>query len=297
MIFSESKNGTQKDMNLSFQCLETIQDFGLEYRRHILKTDFFPEGRNVGIVRSLDSWKSPKDLKTSVTLFHGGDGDDRQLIPLNLLADLSKCEAFRSGAAQCVLPDAGVTFLRNAEGRQMEDWFLREVLPWTEVSTAIVPERRFISGLSMGGLIALSLFFRRLSTFGGAYAFFPALLNWDVTSEIEAHSYCARMKLVNGVGDMLKSFFGQEFSSKQEHDEYSPLELAKRVGAASLAPKRIGFEVGTQDDLGLVEGVIELHHLLNANAVPHRFETVKDGRHHLSCLQGRIVPAIKFLTE
>lgn len=224
---------------------------------------------------------------------HGGGGDRgflKSQVPLfeSVWADGS------APAMIVVTPDADRSFyLDYRDGSaHWERFILDELLPRIETDYRVDPARRFVGGVSMGGMGSLRMAFKRPTTFRAVIAFEPGIepaLAWqDVRPEDKFWREDALMVARYGTpeGGIDAAFWADN----------NPATIAdrdpKRLASSGLA---IYIEVGSEDAFGLDRGTDFLHQVLYRHGIRHEYRYVLGADHVGRSLPPRIRDGLAFL--
>lgn len=218
-------------------------------------------------------FKGTETPRETLYFFHGGNGDDHQLIETGALEQLAPetLSALRARRAQIILPYVGASFLRGA----FKTHFYEELIPHIEKT----PQTRHVSGLSMGGQAALTAFLERPDFFASGSAHFPTLIAFDFTREAEVKAYLERTGVQDGYLQVLLGEFKREFGTREELSISDPIRLAEKIDPSRMAGKKIFFDVGSKDFFGLSEGCSRLHEVLLKRGIAHEYACVPEGSH------------------
>lgn len=226
---------------------------------------------------------------------HGGGGDEgflKSLVPLFETA-------WRETSAPrmiVVTPDADRSFyLDYRDGSERwETFILDQLLPRIEANYRVDPTRRFVGGVSMGGMGSLRMAFKRPTIFRAVVAFEPGIepaLAWqDVLPEDRFWRDETLMRARYGTreGGIDAAFWADN----------NPATIAdrdpQRLVAAGLA---IYLEVGSEDVFGLHRGTDFLHGVLYRRGVPHEYRYVLGADHVGRSLAPRLRDGLAFLAR
>jgi S-formylglutathione hydrolase FrmB len=238
-----------------------------------------------------------RDIRGSIYFLHGGDGTDEQFLQAGLEACLSatRVAALSARGIQIVLPNIGLSFLRSPSDPSLPShWhaLMNEVMPAMEAETAVTPERRWITGISMGGNAALSAFFRRPDLFGGCGTLFPGVVDFDPFSETALLHHAERTQISDTHRGILSGCFRSAFADADEYARHDPIALAAHVNPSVLVGKRIHLEVGAEDEFGLHVGVTRLAALCADRGIVSSIRVIPHGRHDAAFLHQRVDPML-----
>ncbi|MCM2276780.1 MAG: esterase family protein [Oligoflexia bacterium] len=181
-----------------------------------------------------------------------------------------------------MLPFVGKDFLRGGRGGNDADhgrYFMEEVIAAAEAGSGTSDSSRWIGGLSMGGMAALSVFLRHPARFCGVGAHFPTLVDFDFHNDSEVQGYARANGVPDGYRDLLISDLRAAFPSLGFFRENDPIALARALPEKALAGKTLCLDVGSGDEFGLHAGARVFHELLERRGIPHAFEVVEGGKH------------------
>lgn len=275
--------------------VETLSIKNWNYERFVFQSRLLKQDFHCGLLRS----NTMTPITKSLYVLHGGGADDSQAAQAGLLpvlADILSQHVQEN--IQVVFPFIGGSFLHDHPSipeKSFSNYFLQELLPACEEGTTTSSDRRFICGWSMGGQAALNIFLRFPENFGGVGAHFPTLVNFDYTDQEQQNAYSVRQKVGADMMKILVSDFQKEFIDLKDFANHNPLLLAKNRDAATLTHKKIYFDVGQEDEFGLVEGALVLHELLLKKNVAHQFEVVPLGKHDGPFIHARMQKMLKHL--
>lgn len=190
-------------------------------------------------------------------------------------------------------PDAGRSFyLDRADGEELwEQLVVEELLPEVRRVTGAATDAAAtaIAGVSMGGMGALRVAFRKPHIFCAVAAIEPGIEpteHWD--------RMLVRDRLYRDT-ELLHGLYGDPF----DHDhfrEHHPLHLVDRNGPAIVAAGlAIAIECGDADVLHLARGAEAMHRRLLDNAIPHDYHLVRGGDHLGPTLAPRMNAALAFV--
>ncbi|HUP57967.1 MAG TPA: alpha/beta hydrolase-fold protein [Bdellovibrionota bacterium] len=220
--------------------------------------------------------RGSREIRGTLYLLHGGSGDDRQFLQLQILDQVPSC------GFQIVLPFIGGSFLREHSTdacRSYSRYFLEEIVPMAERGTATDASTRVIGGLSMGGQAALNLFFRTPESFAAVGAHFPTLIGFNPWDERDSERYRARMGVDSQSFAILAGDLRSAFDDRADFSSHDPIELCRKVSPEKVSGRKIYFDVGDQDAFGLQEGARILSRALGERGIPHTFEEIAGGKH------------------
>jgi len=226
---------------------------------------------------------------------HGGGGDNGFLASQVPLFE----SVWAAGAAPqmvVVTPDADRSFyLDYRDGSaHWERFILDELLPRVEADYRVDASRRFIGGVSMGGMGSLRMAFKRPTLFRAVIAFEPGIepaLAWqDVRPEDKFWRDESLMVARYGTaqGDVDADYWADN----------NPATIADRdparLESSGLA---IYIEVGTEDVFGLDRGTDFLHQVLYRHGIRHEYRYVLGADHVGRSLSGRFRDGFAFLAR
>lgn len=267
----------------------------VEFRRFRLEAPGLPleSGGTVSIFRTPAAWTNPSIVSRTIYYFHSGQADDRQL------RDLGASEALQSigrtqslDSIQIVSPSIENSFLVGAHER----WFNQDVQAWCEAGTATSEHGRWISGVSMGGFVALSCFLSQPSRYAGVAANAPALLNWNFFDPDATAAQEELSGIPAATAAFLADFFSRAFGNHAEYLRRDPLTLLSQLPASALSGKAVYHDVGGLDDLGLHKTSLLLDQgLRRLQPKRYQFDVVPDGHHDPAFMRGQLLPTLWFV--
>jgi S-formylglutathione hydrolase len=177
--------------------------------------------------------------------------------------------------------------------QKWETFIISELMPHLReqfrISTG--PNNTFLTGTSMGGMGTLRLGLKHLDIFGVIIAFEPA-----IEPALEWKDIKTRDKRYRG-----KAIYEEKFGNpvdeeywKSNNPIYIAKENAKEIRESGL---KIYLEVGTEDTLGLFEGVEFLHRVMFDNKIPHEFRHVFGADHVGPSMKERFFNGYSFLNR
>ena len=256
-----------------------------------VETELVPSPVEVRVLRPGGPAGEADDLPL-LLLLHGG-GDSASF--LDGLAPLFE-RLWSSGDLPPLVaatPSAGRSFyLDRADGSERWETFLAdELLPSLVASTGAGRDGAAVAvcGVSMGGLGALRLAFRRPHRFVAVAALDPALEEAPTWPEV------ARRDVVYRDAKLLASLYGDPIDEGHFHDN-QPRALAERHGHLIAASGLdVYLECGDEDLLHLQYGAEALHRQLFDQGVDHEYRSVRRGNHLGPSLGPRFAEAFRFV--
>ena len=234
------------------------------------------------------TYDSDKARRYPILYFLHGLGDNEQSFVRsggwNLTEDL--WERRQLSEFLIVTPAGGASFYINSrDGRsRYEDFLLREFIPFIERRYRTKDQRseRGIGGISMGGYGALRLAFLHPELFGSVTAQSAALIEKLPAFTPGDSQRVNRLQILGGV-------FGSP-PDRAFWDRNNPLTIAR---TANLAPLKIYFDCGSEDDFGFDAGAAALDTILTARHITHEFH-VYPGRHDWTYFAGHLAAVLEF---
>lgn len=223
-------------------------------------------------------------------LLHGGNGSERDLLYFTQIFD---AEILTGGLPPVVIamPRARRSlYMDFRDGSQRwESFVLSDVLSFLRRSAHVSQARdgTFISGISMGGLGALRIAFKRPDLFAAVAALEPAIeakLSWQ---GVGPETRFWRPETV------LHPIFGKPVDADY-WEANNPATIAQRAPDRLLG-LGIYLEVGDQDSLYLYEGAEFLHRVLFDARLAHEYRLVHGADHIGRSLGPRMANALGFI--
>ena len=190
-------------------------------------------------------------------------------------------------------PSAGRSFyLDRADGSQRWETFLAdELLPHLVAGTGAGRGGAAVAlcGVSMGGLGALRLAFRRPDRFVAVAVLEPAIEEATTWPEV------ALRDVVYRDAGLIAELYGDPVDEAHFHANH-PRALAERHGhLIAAAGLDVYVEVGDEDALQLQYGAEALHRQLFDHGIDHEYRLVRRGNHIGSSLGPRFADALGFV--
>ena len=256
-----------------------------------VETELVPSPVEVRVLRPGGAAGEADDLPL-LLLLHGGGDSAAFLDGLAPLFD----RLWASGDLPPLVvatPSAGRSFyLDRADGSQRWETFLaEELLPQLVASagagrggTAVA-----VCGVSMGGLGALRLVFRRPDRFVAVAVLEPAIEEAATWPEV------ALRDVVYRDAGLIAELYGDPVDEAHFHDNH-PRALAERHGHLIAAGGLdVYVEVGDEDLLHLQYGAEALHRQLFDHGIDHEYRVVRRGNHIGPSLAPRFADALGFV--
>ena len=168
-------------------------------------------------------------------------------------------------------PDDGPAsyFLDDADGAaRWQTAFLEDVMPVVEARHPVLPDRRAVMGLSMGGFAALVYRLDHPDLFAGAAALSPALRTDEQLMALSPDDYADRFATLLGPGLAGKARLTDRWNG------FSPAAMASTASSLSRIPS---IYVDTGSDDSFFEGTAQLHIALRDAGIRHRFRVSERG--------------------
>lgn len=254
-------------------------------------TDLVPSPVEVRVLRPAGPAGDADDLPL-LLLLHGG-GDSAAFLD-GLVPLLERLWAAGDLPPLVVAtPSAGRSFyLDRADGSQRWETFLAdELLPDLVASTGAGRggDAVALCGVSMGGLGALRLAFRRPERFVAVAVLEPAIEEATTWPEV------ALRDVVYRDAGLIAELYGDPVDETHFHANH-PRALAERNGhLIAAAGLDVYVEVGDEDVLNLQYGAEALHRQLFDHGIDHEFRVVRRGNHLGPSLGPRFADAFAFV--
>lgn len=168
-------------------------------------------------------------------------------------------------------PDDGPAsyFLDDADGAaRWQTAFLEDVMPAVEARHPVLPDRRAVMGLSMGGFAALVYRLDHPDLFAGAAALSPALRTDEQLMALSPDDYADRFATLLGPGLVGAARLTDRWNG------FSPAAMAAGASSLSRIPS---IYVDTGSDDSFFEGTAQLHIALRDAGIRHRFRVTEGG--------------------
>lgn len=170
-------------------------------------------------------------------------------------------------------PDDGPAsyFLDDADGAaRWQTAFLDDAMPGIEARHPVLPGRRAVMGISMGGFAALVYRLEHPDLFAGAAALSPALRTDEQLLALSPDDYADRFATLLGPDLEGAARLTDRWAA------FRPAAMAASADAARLA--RIpSIHVQTGSDDSFFEGTAQLHIALRDAGIRHRFRVIEAG--------------------
>lgn len=168
-------------------------------------------------------------------------------------------------------PDDGPAsyFLDDADGAaRWQTAFLEDVMPVVEARHPVLPDRRAVMGISMGGFAALVYRLDHPDLFTGAAALSPALRTDEQLMALSPDDYADRFATLLGPGLAGTARLTDRWNG------FSPAAMASTASSLSRIPS---IYVDTGSDDSFFEGTAQLHIALRDAGIRHRFRVTEGG--------------------
>ena len=168
-------------------------------------------------------------------------------------------------------PDDGPAsyFLDDADGAaRWQTAFLEDVMPAVEARHPVLPDRRAVMGISMGGFAALVYRLDHPDLFAGAAALSPALRTDEQLMALSPDDYADRFATLLGPGLVGAARLTDRWNG------FSPAAMALTASSLSRIPS---IYVDTGSDDSFFEGTAQLHIALRDAGIRHRFRVTEGG--------------------
>ena len=227
-----------------------------------------------------------------ILLLHGGNGDQNFLS--NQRANIER--AWRMGllpAALVATPNADRSFYMDyRDGSQRWETFITsELLAHLRRSRRIKPERSglAVAGISMGGMGALRMAFKRPELFAAVAALEPGIEPALAFDDIKPRDRFWRAQ------DLFEEKYGKPIDG-EFWKANNPANIAQRDSARLRdSGLQIYIEVGDLDSFHLHEGAEFLHRMMFDQHIKHEYRLVRGADHLGRSLPERFLDAFRFL--
>ena len=282
--------------------LESSEAGELRYRRYSFQSEILQKEMFCGVLDFADQKQIQDTVRTTIYIFHGANGDDRQTLQAGLPEKLAPqtLKKLRELRAQLVLPLVEGSFLHDHptdRSKSYYAYFTDEIRPRAEKGTLTQDSSRFLIGYSAGGQAALSTFFKTPEQFQGVGAHFPVFPTYDYNSPASVAEYIARTQANPAYVEVAGQCYKAVFVDGQDLRRHDPLTLIESQDLQLLSKKRIYLDVGSKDEFGLYEGCQMFHEVLSRKSIPHSFSNVPEGKHDAEFLQARFPELMSYLIE
>jgi S-formylglutathione hydrolase len=245
-------------------------------------------------VRVLRPADAGDDVLPLILLLHGGGGDASFLETMRPAIERA-WERDTLPRVVVATPSAGRSFyLDYRDGSQRWESFvlgpLVEELRANHGATSD-PRQTALAGISMGGMGALHLAFRRPRSFGVVCALEPGIEPVLDYRDIELRDRFWRPEA------LMEEIYGRPVDEAYWRANHPPLiaiENADEIRASGLA---IYIECGDEDSFGLHRGTEFLHRVLWDHEIRHEYRNVRGADHLGRTLGPRFADAFRFLNE
>ena len=188
-------------------------------------------------------------------------------------------------------PSAGWSFYldRHDGEERWESFIIDEFIPHVRAETGCLTGPVLIGGISVGGLGALRMAFKRPELFAGVVAIEPALeaaLSWDrVRSRDQVYMPAA----------LRRRLFGEPLDHqfwKSNHPTSLAIDNSAAIAASGLT---IYLEAGDDDRMHVQHGAELLHRCLFDVGMKHEYRLTRGGNHVGPSVGPRVTEALRFI--
>ncbi|MGF1597488.1 MAG: alpha/beta fold hydrolase [Acidimicrobiales bacterium] len=225
-----------------------------------------------------------------VLWLHGGGGSARFLETCQ--AQFVACWTERSlPDLIAVTPTAGWSYYldRRDGGELWESFLFDELVPHIRKKTGSTSGPLVVGGISVGGLAALRLAFRRPGLVGAVVAIEPTIEAAMAADEVGLRD------LIHMPRGLRARLYGDPIDADYWLDNH-PAALVERNGPAIVASRMaIYVECGDSDALHAQFGAELLHRQLFEAGISHEYRMVRGGNHVGPTIGPRVVDALRFV--
>jgi S-formylglutathione hydrolase len=261
-----------------------------EIRKTLIESPHLPAPVEIAVYTPPGFDPARNDPYPLIVQLHGGNGSADNLYQMATILE-SAVAAGLIEPAVSVMPSAGRSLYMNyRDGSQKWESFITDdLLSHMRLNYPVTKtrEKTLITGVSMGGMGALRIAFRRPDLFAGVAAMEPGIEPALTYGDIMPRDRFWRNQ------DLFERIFGDPVDEAYWADN-NPATIASRDPEA-LRSLGIYLEAGDQDMFYLHHGTEFLHRILFDAGVSHEYRLVRGADHVGPSLIPRTLDALGFL--